>query len=78
MTPAQCRAARGLVNLTARALADEANVSQNTVLHYEIGRRTPNPNNYQAIKNVLESYGVVFTNGDEPGVKLKKQHPKNY
>ena len=50
-------------------------MSENTVLHYEIGRRKPNPNNYEAIKNVLESHGVVFTNGDEPGVKLGQQSP---
>jgi hypothetical protein len=33
------------------------------------------PNNLAAIRAALESAGVEFTNGDAPGVKLRKRAP---
>ena len=73
--PAQCRAARGLVELDQSELAIRASVARNTVVDFEKGRRTPNPNNLAAIQNVLETAGVEFIpeNGGGPGVRLKKR-----
>jgi transcriptional regulator with XRE-family HTH domain len=72
MTPEQCRAARGLVNWNQTQLAAKARVDPNTVRNFESGRTTPIPNTLDAIHRALEAAGVEFTNGDEPGVKLKK------
>jgi len=60
ISPSQCRAARGLVDLDQARLAEMANVSRNVVVDFETGRRTPNPNNLAAIQRALESVGVIF------------------
>lgn len=60
LLPAQCRAARGLVELDQARLAEMANVSRNVIVDFETGRRTPTPNNLAAIQRALESAGVAF------------------
>jgi len=70
MTPAQCRAARGLLDWTIPDLAAAAEVSRNTVSQFERGNRHPNRHTLRAMREALEHHGVVFTNGREPGVKL--------
>jgi DNA-binding XRE family transcriptional regulator len=74
VTPAQCRAARGLVDLDQAHLAQRAHVSRNVIVDFEKGRRTPTVNNLAAIQAALEAAGVIFVaeNGDGPGVRLKK------
>ena len=75
ITPAQCRAARGLVDMDQAVLADGAMVSRSVVIDFEKERRVPTRNNLAAIQRVLEEAGVEFTNGDAPGVRLsKKKH----
>jgi transcriptional regulator with XRE-family HTH domain len=73
ITPAQCRAARGLVEMDQAVLAEGAMVSRNVIIDFEKDRRVPNRNNLAAIQRVLEEAGVEFTNGDAPGVRLKKK-----
>ena len=72
MTPEQCRAARGLINWSQGRLAEVARVGDSTVRNFEAGRSSPVANNLAAIRSALEAAGVEFTNGDEPGVKLRK------
>ncbi|MCB1448107.1 MAG: helix-turn-helix domain-containing protein [Rhizobiaceae bacterium] len=73
ISPAQCRAGRALVELDQADLAMAANVSRNTVVDFEKGRRTPGTNNLAAIRAALESAGVIFIdqNGNGPGVRLR-------
>jgi predicted transcriptional regulator len=71
ITPAQCRAARGLVEMDQGTLADGAMVSRSVIIDFEKGRRVPVRNNLAAIQRVLEAAGVEFTNGDAPGVRLR-------
>jgi transcriptional regulator with XRE-family HTH domain len=73
LTPAQCRAARGLVDWSQSKLAESSNLGVSTVKNFEAGRSVPTINNVAAIRAALEAAGVIFTNGDEPGVKLRKQ-----
>jgi predicted transcriptional regulator len=73
ITPAQCRAARGLVEMDQGTLADGAMVSRSVIIDFEKGRRIPVRNNLAAIQRVLEAAGVEFTNGDAPGVRLRKK-----
>ena len=73
ITPAQCRAARGLVEMDQGTLADGAMVSRSVIIDFEKRRRVPVRNNLAAIQRVLEAAGVEFTNGDAPGVRLRKK-----
>ena len=73
ITPAQCRAARGLVDMDQRMLADGAMVTPGVIIDFEKARRVPTRNNLAAIQRVLEEAGVEFTNGDAPGVRLRKK-----
>ncbi|UWQ21079.1 helix-turn-helix domain-containing protein [Jannaschia sp. W003] len=60
MTPEQCRAARGWLDISQGALAEAASVSLSTVRDFEKGRRTPVVNNLKAMKSALEGRGISF------------------
>jgi transcriptional regulator with XRE-family HTH domain len=71
MNAAQCRMARAALQLGVRELAEKAKVSPATIVKFEssgeLKERT-----VDAIRQALEAAGVEFTNGGEPGVKLRK------
>jgi transcriptional regulator with XRE-family HTH domain len=75
MTPAHCRAARGLLNWSQQQLADRARVSRATVAHYETGTANVQPNNVLGMQRALEEAGIEFIlqNGGGPGIRLR--HP---
>ena len=75
MTPAQCRAARALLDLTQPALARAASLGLSTVVDFERSRRAVSGEAIGAIRAALESAGVIFVaeNGEGPGVRLRKQ-----
>lgn len=54
-------------------LAARAMVNRSVIIDFEKGRRVPNRNNLAAVQRVLEEAGVEFTNGDAPGVRLRKK-----
>ena len=72
--PAQCRAARALVDMGQSVLARRAVVSRDTIVDFENGSRAPIASNLVAIRAALEEAGVTFIdeNGEEPGVRLRK------
>ena len=74
ITGAQLRAARGLLNLSAEALAQETKVSLRTIRRAEQddGEVQITAANAARIKSVLEAHGVTFfTETASVGVKLK-------
>ncbi|WP_050996730.1 MULTISPECIES: DNA-binding transcriptional regulator [unclassified Chelatococcus] len=76
MTPAQCRAARAMVDLSQEDLAKAAAVGLSTVRNFETGRTLPIVNNLAAIRRVLEEAGIVFLDDGAatvggPGVRLR-------
>ena len=71
ITPAQCRAARGLLNWTQNELAVAAEVSAATVRDFENERSAPQRAILVAVRGALEDGGVEFTGGRQPGVKRK-------
>jgi transcriptional regulator with XRE-family HTH domain len=73
ISPQQSRAARGLLDWSQTELGVRANLSESTIRDFEKGRRVPVINNLTAIRAALEAAGVEFTNGDQPGVRLRKK-----
>ena len=73
MSPDQCRAARAFLAWSQQELARRAKVGLSTLRDFEARRRKPIPNNLAAIKTALEAAGIEFTNGDVPGVRLRKK-----
>jgi ribosome-binding protein aMBF1 (putative translation factor) len=63
MTPEQCRAARGWLELSQDDLASAARVSVSTVRDFERGRHVPIANNLAAMKAALGAQGIVFVDG---------------
>jgi transcriptional regulator with XRE-family HTH domain len=68
----ECRAARELLGLSQEALANVSRVSRTTIVAFENRQKLPRYNTVDAIRRALEAAGVEFTNGGEPGVKLRK------
>jgi hypothetical protein len=66
----QLKAARELLVWSRLRLASRAAISDATIQTSKIGRR-PADWKTVAIQRALEEAGVEFTNGGEPGVKLK-------
>ena len=77
MTPSQARAARAMLKLGVRDVAERAKVTPNTVSRVEqdeVGVRRPQPVTVAAIRRVYEDAGILFIpeNGGGAGVRLAK------
>jgi transcriptional regulator with XRE-family HTH domain len=68
----QLRAARGLLGWSQKDLATAAQVGRATIADFEVGKREPYARTLADLRRALEEAGVEFTNGGEPGVKLRK------
>lgn len=58
ITPAQCRAARALLDWSQQDLAKAAHLGLSTIRDFEKGRRVPTHNNLRGIRIALEEGGV--------------------
>lgn len=76
MTPAQCRAARALIEITQGQLATEASVGLSTIVDLEKQRRQVSDSAVADIRAALERKGVEFIPEDPgggAGVRLAKK-----
>ena len=76
ITPAQCRAARGLLDITQVELAAMASLGESTIRDFEAERRAPIRVSLAAIVRALDQAGVeVVADGEASaggaGVRLK-------
>jgi len=71
MHAVQCKMARAAVGIGVRELAAAARVSPDTVARLERGESL-RERTVDAIRAALEAAGVEFTNGEQPGVRLRK------
>jgi transcriptional regulator with XRE-family HTH domain len=65
--------ARAALNWSLQQLSEAAGVHRNTISNFETGRYAGEPATLEAISTALEAAGVEFTNGDQPGVRLRKR-----
>jgi transcriptional regulator with XRE-family HTH domain len=69
--------ARAALNWTVRDLAQATGLHRNTINNIEVGRYMGDPKSLAIIEKILIRAGVEFTNGDAPGVRLKKRGSKS-
>lgn len=75
----QLRAARSLLGLEQIELADKATVGVNTIRRMEACGAEPiggNEATRAKVTKALEALGVEFTNGGQPGVRMKRRKTK--
>jgi transcriptional regulator with XRE-family HTH domain len=70
-TSAQCRAARALLNWSQTRLAEASKVATKTIADFELGKRQPYDRTIDDLRTAIEAAGVEFTNGEQPGVRLR-------
>ena len=73
ITPAQCRAARGLVNWTQTGLAERSDISVLAIRNFESGKTSPHGATKKVLVQAFKDAGVEFIdeNGGGPGVRLR-------
>lgn len=76
--PGQCRAARGLLGISRRELAEAAGVSLSALRDFETGTRQPRPATLKVIRDTLEAAGILFipVNGGGEGVRRRTPGPE--
>lgn len=74
LTPATCRAARGLLDWSQQDLAEKSGVGITAVRTFERGKSTPMAQNLAALARAFEEAGVEFIaeNGGGAGVRMRK------
>ena len=75
LTGMHIRAARALLRWTAQELADRSKLGVATIRRAEAldGVVEMTPANAELVARTLEAAGMEFTNGDAPGVRLKRK-----
>lgn len=77
VSPAQLRAARGLLNWSVSQLAEATGLAMNTVRKAENARdfRSVYKPNAQLLRTTLEEAGVVFIDADDQGAGARLAAP---
>ncbi len=68
LSAAQCRAARGLLNLSQATVAEASHIAPATLSEFERGERVLSHNNLQAVRTSLEALGVILVPAKGGGV----------
>ncbi len=76
VSPAQCRAARGLLNWSQEHLASITKLSRSTIAGFERGERDPTRANVEMLRRIFEDAGVqiIPENGGGVGVRFRDRH----
>lgn len=79
ITPAQCRAARALLDWSQQRLAEVAKIGNATIRNFEGGKSEPQTATLDVLRRALEAAGVIFIdeNGEGAGVRLRKAAQDN-
>lgn len=69
ISPAQCRAARALLDWSQQTLADKSKIGNATIRNFEGEKSAPQHATLDVLCRIFEAAGVEFINGS--GVKLR-------
>lgn len=76
ITPAQCRAARGLLRWSQEDLAARSEVGLSTIKKFEAEMTAaPHKSTLKVLCQTFQAAGIQFTDDNGIGVKLKRQGP---
>lgn len=78
MTPAQCRAARGLLDWTQGRLAERSGVTDVTIRNFEKGRTELQSASMQVVRTAFTSAGVQFIDDDRGWGVVKLRLPARH
>jgi transcriptional regulator with XRE-family HTH domain len=70
-TPAQCRAARALLNWSQEDLVERSKITKKTIADFERGATNPRPRTLAQLGAALEAAGIELLNGKRQGVRLR-------
>ncbi len=78
ITPDQCLEARELLGWSRVRLGSRCGLSHTSLRRFELGVWFPKSERLAAIQRAMEAAGVIFVeeNGEEPGVRLRKQETR--
>jgi transcriptional regulator with XRE-family HTH domain len=71
LSPAQCRAARALLNWSQEDLVAHSHITKKTIADFERGATQPRPHTLAEITAAFGAAGVELFNGSAPGVRLR-------
>jgi transcriptional regulator with XRE-family HTH domain len=71
LSPAQCRAARALLNWTQEDLVERCKITKKTIADFERGATHPRAQTLAQITAAFEAVGIEFFNGNGPGVRIR-------
>jgi predicted transcriptional regulator len=63
-----------MLGLTQSDLAAKAGISKTALISIETSTSDPKASTLSAIQKALEAAGIEFTNGEQPGVRLRKKN----
>ena len=73
LTPAQCRAARALLNWSQEELVRWSKITKKTIADFERGATTPRRQTLAQMLAAFEAVGIEFLDGNRPGVRLSNR-----
>jgi transcriptional regulator with XRE-family HTH domain len=73
LTPAQCRAARALLNWSQEDLVRRSGTTRKIVADFDRGATRPHPRNMARIKAAFEAQGIEFLSRNGEGLFLGRK-----
>jgi transcriptional regulator with XRE-family HTH domain len=70
LSPAQCRAARALLNWSQENLVAHSKITKKTIADFERGATQPRPQTLVQIVAAFQAAGIEFLNTQGAGVRL--------
>jgi transcriptional regulator with XRE-family HTH domain len=71
LSPAQCRAARALLNWSQEDLVAHSKITKKTIADFERGATHPRAQTLAQIHAAFQATGIEFLNAKRPGVRLR-------
>ena len=72
IAPAQCRAARALLNWSQGDLVRHSGITKKTIADFDRGATQPRAHTLAQLTTAFEAAGIEFLHGRRPGVRMSR------